>query len=798
MGTKFDPLLGALRTTDSSSGSGDMVLASVQTVTGAKTFNAGKLLDKGEIVYDVKAYGAVGDGSTDDTTAIQSALTAAATAGGGQVFLPIGTYIVSNLTIDSYVVLVGAGYGSILKAKAASTGAILALTAPTTTAQIGIRDLAINGNYVGTMIGIKLDNTGSSTSSDSRHRISNVLVSNMGGDGIYGTGNLREIFVTDVRVYFCLGNGFNIQASWTDSRFTNCSTGANAGHGFNILGNDNTFVNCKSSWAGYNNQAGTWGTTAAGFYMSSVSYVQLSACMAEQSALHGFDLQSCSIVTLVGCDASTNSAGTTGGVGFNTNATTNSAIIGAVGGNNGVLTPGSQAYGIQVTGTQTGLLLIGNAVTGSSGSFGYVSGFGYMLISASIADFSGIPIKINDVTLFALAGASSGTTAITPAAVASGTWTLPSVTDTFVGKATTDTLTNKTIAAGSNTVTGLAVANLGGITGTPSGSNFLRGDGAWATPAGSGTVTATGGNLTANALVLGAGTTDTKVVAGIITDGTSQITLGVNTTTLGKLKLFGNTSGDATIQPAAIAGTATVITLPAVTSTLATIAGTETLTNKTLTAPVMTVPVLGTPASGVATNLTGTASGLTAGNVTTNANLTGEVTSVGNAATVTNSAVIGKVLTGYVSGAGTVAATDTILQAIQKLNGNDATRATLTGTETLTNKRVSKRVVTSNAPGATPTWNTDNVDRQKFTGLAADITSMTSSLSGTPVDGDELWVYFKDNGTARAITWGASFVSSGVATLLATTVISKTHIVKLEWDATAAKWVCMAVDATGY
>lgn len=43
---------------------------------------------------------------------------------------------------------------------------------------------------------------------------------------------------------------------------------------------------------------------------------------------------------------------------------------------------------------------------------------------------------------------------------------------------------------------------------------------------------------------------------------------------------------------------------------------------------------LGTPSSGVATNLTGTASGLTAGNVTTNANLTGPVTSVGNATSI--------------------------------------------------------------------------------------------------------------------------------------------------------------------
>lgn len=52
----------------------------------------------------------------------------------------------------------------------------------------------------------------------------------------------------------------------------------------------------------------------------------------------------------------------------------------------------------------------------------------------------------------------------------------------------------------------------------------------------------------------------------------------------------------------------------------------QTLSNKTFVAPA-----LGTPTSGVATNLTGTASGLTAGNVTTNANLTGHVTSTGNA-----------------------------------------------------------------------------------------------------------------------------------------------------------------------
>ena len=58
-----------------------------------------------------------------------------------------------------------------------------------------------------------------------------------------------------------------------------------------------------------------------------------------------------------------------------------------------------------------------------------------------------------------------------------------------------------------------------------------------------------------------------------------------------------------------------------------------------------------------------------ASTVTTNANLTGEVTSVGNAATLANSAVIGKVLTGFSASAGTVSASDTILTAIGKNSG---------------------------------------------------------------------------------------------------------------------------------
>jgi hypothetical protein len=47
------------------------------------------------------------------------------------------------------------------------------------------------------------------------------------------------------------------------------------------------------------------------------------------------------------------------------------------------------------------------------------------------------------------------------------------------------------------------------------------------------------------------------------------------------------------------------LNVPAVSSTLATLTGTETFTNKTLTSPTLTTPILGTPSSGTLTNCTG-------------------------------------------------------------------------------------------------------------------------------------------------------------------------------------------------
>lgn len=83
-----------------------------QAITGTKPsdWNAAHVV---EGVYDIKAYGATGNGSTDDHAAIQSAIDACAAAGGGIVHMPPGVYNTGTTGIGisgSNIILQGSGY----------------------------------------------------------------------------------------------------------------------------------------------------------------------------------------------------------------------------------------------------------------------------------------------------------------------------------------------------------------------------------------------------------------------------------------------------------------------------------------------------------------------------------------------------------------------------------------------------------------------------------------------------------------------------------------------------------------
>lgn len=78
-------------------------------------------------LFNVLDYGATGDGTTNDTAAIQAALTAAEAAGGGTVFLPKGEFkITDTLDLPGQVSLEGQGQFSILRVYACDGINILA------------------------------------------------------------------------------------------------------------------------------------------------------------------------------------------------------------------------------------------------------------------------------------------------------------------------------------------------------------------------------------------------------------------------------------------------------------------------------------------------------------------------------------------------------------------------------------------------------------------------------------------------------------------------------------------------
>jgi hypothetical protein len=222
-------------------------------------------------VINVKDYGATGDAATNDSTAIQAAMDAANTAGGGIVFFPVGTYIINaTVTIYSKVHIRGAGIeATILKLKNTTNVDILkgqnfaTLTGTNGTGGIynwSVSDLTIDGNKANNATagyGLRVYGYG--------FILSNLRIRDCRNDGIYSEWSTSadspgldgmDAQVVNVKTHDCAGHGLT-WAGPHDSQFLNCLSYSNTSRGFNITssGNASLFVN-SHAWG--NSQTYGW------------------------------------------------------------------------------------------------------------------------------------------------------------------------------------------------------------------------------------------------------------------------------------------------------------------------------------------------------------------------------------------------------------------------------------------------------------------------------------------------------------------------------------------------------------
>lgn len=289
-------------------------------------------------------------------------------------------------------------------------------------------------------------------------------------------------------------------------------------------------------------------------------------------------------------------------------------------------------------------------------------------------------------------------------------------------------------------------------------------------------INASGGLLITNSLAQDmvfsiGGTASTNEVMRLEAGGTEgTVSFGIAGTSIGKLKLYNATSGSGSIVPSTGALGTLTWTMPSASGTLLYSGG-----------------PLGTPSSGVATNLTGTAAGLTAGNVTTNANLTGDVTSVGNATTIGATKITSAMLNADVfSTAHSWAGQQTFVAPIlgtpasgvaTNLTGLPiSTGLTGVGTGVLTalalNVGSAGAFITFNGAGGTPSSLVGTNITGTAAGLTAGSVTTNANLTGVITSAGNVTSIASQTGTGTTFAMSAGPTITGTATFSSTVSVT--------------------------
>jgi len=220
--------------------------------------------------FNVRNFGAEGNGVTDDRLAIQAAIDAAKAAGGGTVYIPTGDYMVSYapgaagaILLKNGVTIEGDGMGLttiklINNSGAEKVSGIIRTARGEVANNLAVKDLTLDGNkqnntneVIGFMCGIKAENQGK----NENVLIDGVEIRNCSAYGFDPHEITPNMVIKNSTAHHNNLDGFVADYLTNSSVFENNVAWENARSGFNLTTTTNGFT-MKNNFASDNGSAG--------------------------------------------------------------------------------------------------------------------------------------------------------------------------------------------------------------------------------------------------------------------------------------------------------------------------------------------------------------------------------------------------------------------------------------------------------------------------------------------------------------------------------------------------------------
>ncbi|SEO63785.1 right-handed parallel beta-helix repeat-containing protein [Paenibacillus sp. OV219] len=236
------------------------------------------------VVGNVKGYGAVGNGVTDDTAAIQACLNATKVA-----YFPPGTYVMSTVTVPAYSTVYGDGRGSvILKPKTGMTGNMFSVNGGYST----FKDFQILGNDNPNVTAIG-DVDPARTAVYHSIQCMNLIIWHV-GNAIKLTGRGEDYLFEKLYTFSNSGYGVYME-NISDSAMINCQIGGSGACGVRLFnGGSFRFVGIKFL------MNGTDMTGKAGVEVYNTLSVTFTGCEIQQNVYDGMLLRTVHGVCIAG------------------------------------------------------------------------------------------------------------------------------------------------------------------------------------------------------------------------------------------------------------------------------------------------------------------------------------------------------------------------------------------------------------------------------------------------------------------------------------------------------------------